>query len=291
MNSPSEQIVITGASGRLGLAVAHLLEGQSYRVVRTDIAPPPASTAHFIAADLREYDQVRRVLSGSHTVIHLGNHPGLGASDPQNVFNENVTINENVFQCAAEVGAQHIIFASTIQLFGSKPDLETVMRPPQRPTFPITDDTPPAPSNLYSLSKQVSEVMLKFYAERCGVTTTTLRLPLLHHCEPHFAVRAGTENEHDIFEGFTSLTYADAAQLVLSIVTSNLTGFNAFNIGVSDRHLDYSIKELSKAFYEELPSDVTRIIDLGPVTSMTGWEPTKVEWQEESIREPKGTSS
>ena len=207
------------------------------------------------------------------------------------MFNENVTINENVFQCAAEVGAQHIIFASTIQLFGSKPDLETVMRPPQRPPFPITDDTPPAPSNLYSLSKQVSEVMLKFYAERCGVTTTALRLPLLHHREPHFAVTAGTENEHDIFEGFTSLTYADAAQLVLSIVTSNLTGFNAFNIGVSDRHLDYSIKELSKAFYEELPSDVTRIIDLGPVTSMTGWEPTKVEWQEESIREPKGTSS
>ena len=264
MNSPSEQIVVTGASGRLGLAVAHLLEGQSYRVVRTDIAPPPASTAQFIAADLREYDQVQRVLSGSHTVVHLGNHPGLGASDPQNVFNENVTINENVFQCAAEVGAQHIIFASTIQLFGSKPDLETVMRPPQRPTFPITDDTPPAPSNLYSLSKQVSEVMLKFYAERCGVTTTALRLPLLHHREPHFAVTAGTENEHDIFEGFTSLTYADAAQLVLSIVTSNLTGFNAFNIGVSDRHLDYSIKELSKAFYEELPSDVTRIIDLGP---------------------------
>jgi nucleoside-diphosphate-sugar epimerase len=291
MNSPSEQIVVTGASGRLGLAVAHLLEGQSYRVVRTDIAPPPASTAHFIAADLREYDQVQRVLSGCHTVIHLGNHPGLGASNPQNVFNENVTINENVFQCAAEIGAQHIIFASTIQLFGSKPDLETVVRPPQRPAFPITDDTPPAPSNLYSLSKQVSEVMLKFYAERCGVTTTALRLPLLHHCEPHFAVTAGKENEHDIFEGFTSLTYGDAAQLILSIITSHLSGFNAFNIGVSDRHLDYTPEGLATAFYDELPSDAGHIIDLGPVTSMTGWEPTKVEWQEESIREPKGISS
>ena len=247
MNSPSEQIVVTGASGRLGLAVAHLLEGQSYSRQRIDIAPPPASTAQFIAADLREYDQVQRVLAGSHTVVHLGNHPGLGASDPQNVSNENVTINENVFQCAAEVGAQHIIFASTIQLFGSKPDLETVMRPPQRPTFPITDDTPPAPSNLYSLSKQVSEVMLKFYAERCGVTTTALRL-LLHHCEPHFAVTAGTENEHDIFEGFTSLTYADAAQLVLSIVTSNLTGFNAFNIGCQTAILTTALRNFLRLF-------------------------------------------
>ena len=60
---------------------------------------------------------------------------------------------------------------------------------------------------------------------------------------------------------------------------------------MSDRHLDYSLNDLSEAFYDELPKDAAHVIDLNPVTSMTGWEPTKVEWQEESIREPKGTSS
>ena len=128
-----EQIVVTGASGRLGLAVAHLLEGQSYRVVRTDIAPPPTSTAHFIARIFANTTRCK-VLSGCHTVIHLGNHPGLGASNPQNVFNENITINENVFQCATEIGADTYL-CSTIQLFGSKPDLETVVNPRSVPLF------------------------------------------------------------------------------------------------------------------------------------------------------------
>lgn len=278
VNNGQTRIVVTGASGRLGTAVTQLFERQGLDVLPTDLVASDSSSKNFVAADLRDFDEVRNVLSGAHSVVHLGNHPGLGESPPHTVFNENVTINEHLFQCATELGLQHIVFASTIQLFGSKPDRRTVTQPPERPAFPITPATELAPSNLYSLSKQVSEVMLKFYADRCGITATALRLPLLHHCEGHFAISAGSENEHDIFEGFTSLTYDDAAQLMLSVLSSDLSGFNAFTIGVSDRHLDYGLRQLAETFFNEMPPTTSELIDLQEVRALTGWQPSPVAW-------------
>ncbi len=279
MDTASQRIVVTGANGRLGTATCELFASLGLDFVGTDISVQSTTTFEVVTADLRDYDEVRTVLDGAHAVVHLGNHPGLGNTPPHLIFNENVAINENVFQCASELGLTHIVFASTIQLFGSKPDLRTVSHPPTRPPFPITSDTVLAPSNLYSLSKQVSEVMLKFYAERCGLTTTALRLPLLHHNERHFTVSTGNETEHDVFEGFTSLTYTDAAELILAVLRSDLDGFNAFSAGVADRHLDLELSELASTFFPELPPHTKHLIDLTPIYSTTGWWPTPSAWK------------
>ena len=181
MTARSGRVLVTGAAGRLGGAVVPVLVRAGHDVVATDLVTPATDLgAPVTVADLRDHRAALDVLAGVDAVVHLGNRPGIGRTPPQVVFNENVTINENVFQGAAEQGVGRIVFASTLQLIGSHPDTRTVVAPPDRPRFPIDGDTAPASSNVYALSKEVSEVMLRYYAERCGIVAVALRFPLLH---------------------------------------------------------------------------------------------------------------
>ena len=278
MNESDRRVVVTGAAGRLGRTVAETFLAAGFSVVATDIVDPGDLSFPICRADLRDHRQVLDLLSGADVVLHIGNHPGLGGTPPQVVFNDNTSINENVFQGAVESGVRTVVFASTIQLVGSKPDERTVVSAPPMPAFPISDETPPQPANVYALSKQVSEVMLRYYAERCGVTGVAVRLPLLHHHEPHFAVRNGTESIHDIFEGFIGLTYTDAARLFVAIVQSDLSGYNVFMAGTSHRHIDRSVSDLVESYYPSAPAGTSDLVDLTPVTAATGWCPSPPEW-------------
>ena len=273
------RVVITGAAGRLGTTVASLFHAEGFDVVATDTAQPADVDYRFEVADLRQHEQASSVLTGARVVIHLGNHPGIGNTPPQVVFNENVTMNENVFQGAVEHGVEMVVFASTIQLIGSKPDLRTVVSPPALPRFPVDGMTAPVPANVYALSKEVGEVMLRYYADRCGLCTVALRLPLLHHEEGHFSVDSGNESHDDIFEGFTGLTYADAARLMLALVHTDLSGHHVLAAGTAHRHIEYSVSELIERFYPDVHPNIDDLINLDAVQSLTGWCPSPGQWR------------
>lgn len=183
-------VLVTGVAGRLGSAVARLFHHEGYDLVTTDLVDPRAAPYRFVRADLRDHAAASALLAGVDVVLHIGNHPGIGSTPPQVVFNENIAINENVFQGSAEQGVGAIVFASTLQLIGSHIDDRTVVTGPRRPVYPLDERAVPDPSNVYALSKSVSEVMLRYYADRCGIACTALRLPLLHRHEPRFVVAA-----------------------------------------------------------------------------------------------------
>ena len=58
-------VLVTGGSGRLAGYVAN--EFADHRVVLTDVRPPPDDRAHlpFVAADLTDFADCRRVISAS----------------------------------------------------------------------------------------------------------------------------------------------------------------------------------------------------------------------------------
>ena len=287
-NTPEKRIIVTGAAGRLGRAVASKFHESGFTVVATDVLPATGAPYPFAQVDLRDHEAVLELLHGANVVVHLGNHPGIGATPPQVVFNENVAINENIFQGAAETTVDTIVFASTIQLIGSKPDLRTVSTPPDRPDFPLSNTTLAQPANVYALSKDISEHMLRYYAERCGLSVTALRLPLLHNTEAHFAIHLDRETPDDIYEGFTGLTYDDAARLFLAVVQAELTGFNVFIAAESHRHVGLNLDEVMQRFF---PETSTGIVDLEPVTRATGWSPSPTVWPPVDHNEPHGGDS
>ncbi len=267
------QVLVTGAAGRLGSQTAGLLHDCGYSVVATDRIGPAAPQCPFIEADLLDHEAVRELMDGVGTVVQIGNHPGLGGGPPQVVFNENVSMNTNVFQAAAERGVGRIVFASTVQLIGSRIDHRTVRTQPAPPRYPLTGDAVPDPSNLYALSKAVSERILRYFAERCALTGISIRFPMLHRFEQRIGVRSGDETPDDVIEGFTGMSYHDAARLIEACVAADLSGYHRFQPGTAHRHRDLGVSELLPAFYPSLPGDLTDLVDLEPVTAATGWQP------------------
>jgi nucleoside-diphosphate-sugar epimerase len=272
MTASTPRVLVTGAAGRLGRTVAALFHAEGFDLLATDVVDAGAVPYRFERVDLLDHEATSALLDDVDVVLHIGNHPGIGPVPPQVVFNQNIAMNENVFQGAAERGVSRIVFASTLQLIGSHVDDRTVVEPPPRPTFPLSGETPPTPSNVYALSKTVTETMLRYYAERCGIQCTALRLPMLHH-EPHSVeVGAGAERPDDIVEGFTGLTYDDAASLFLAVVRADLSGFRIFMVGTSHRHRDLELADLIRTHYPELDPDTPDLIDLTAVTRDTGWQ-------------------
>lgn len=274
MSDARPGVLVTGAAGRLGSTVAGLFHDAGYRLLATDVADVHDVPYPFERADLRDHTAVSALLAGVDVVLHIGNRPGIGSTPPQVVFNENVSMNENVFQGAAEQGVSTIVFASTLQLIGSHVDERTVVTPPARPVYPLDERAVPDPSNVYALSKTVSETMLRYYAERCGLACTALRLPLLHRQEPRFAVADGQERPIDVFEAFSGLTYDDAARLFLAVVGAGLPGYHVYVAGTSHRHRDLSVAELIDRYYPEVPAGTADLVDMSTTTAETGWRPT-----------------
>ncbi len=273
MSTSEPRVLVTGAAGRLGSTVAARFHAAGFELLATDVVDPGAVPYPFEQADLRDHDAAAVLLTDVDVLLHIGNHPGIGPLPPQQVFNENVSINENMFQGAAERGVGTIVFASTLQLVGSHPDERTVVDPPPRPTFPLDGDTSPTPSNVYALSKAVSETMLRYYAERCGIACTALRFPLLHHHEDRYMVETGHERPVDVFEGFTGLTYDDASGLFLAVVRAELSGYHGFMVGTAHRHRDLPLPDLIRTFYPDVDPALPDLIDNGAVTEATGWQP------------------
>jgi nucleoside-diphosphate-sugar epimerase len=274
MTADRPRVLVTGAAGRLGSTVARLFHTAGYPLVTTDVVDSGTVTYPFVQADLRDYVAASSLLADIDVVLHIGNHPGIGSTPPQVVFNENVTMNENVFQGAAERGASTIVFASTLQLIGSHPDERTVVTEAARPRYPLDERAAPDPSNVYALSKTVSETMLRYYAERCGLACTALRLPLLHRHETRFEVASGHERPVDVFEAFTGLSYDDAARLFLAVVRAGLPGYRVYLAGTSHRHRDLPVAELVERFYPDVPRGVRDLVDISTITDEVGWRPT-----------------
>src|SRR5689334_18387859 len=69
-------ILITGAAGDVGTRLSKLLKNVYPRIRLSDIRSPTDLTAanEFIAADLADYEQVKKVTTGIDGVVHLGGH-------------------------------------------------------------------------------------------------------------------------------------------------------------------------------------------------------------------------
>ena len=254
---------------------------------RASICSPPTSSTptdvpyRFEQADLLDHERVLELLEDIDVLLHIGNHPGIGTSPPQLVFNENVSMNENMFQGAAERGVGKIVFASTLQLIGSHIDRRTVINEPSTPSYPLERDTwhptrptstrsarPSARSCSATTPSGVASTASRFGSRCCTTATDRVR------------VSSGEERPTDILEGFTGLSYEDAAALFLAVVrhrSARLPGVHAGHrspasrSGTSRAHLVSTIPRF--------PPTRPISIDISTIVDETGWQPSPVpDW-------------
>lgn len=121
--APGDKIVITGASGFVGSAVARAVAARGAKVVA--LVEPGADErnlgsipAERVVADVRDGPAVRAACAGARFVFHLAAIYRFWAPDPQLFYDVNVGGTVNVLNAARDEKCERLIYTSTVGVLG-----------------------------------------------------------------------------------------------------------------------------------------------------------------------------
>src|SRR5262252_7475345 len=122
-----DRILITGATGFVGSAVARRLaqEGFSVRALvrrsspRTHVAD---LGMELVEGDLRDADSVRQAMAGSRFLFHVAADYRLWARDPDEIFANNVLGTRTLMREALRAGIERIVYTSSVCTLALRPD-------------------------------------------------------------------------------------------------------------------------------------------------------------------------
>jgi UDP-glucuronate 4-epimerase len=166
----SDPILVTGASGLIGHALATRLHAEGRNVIGLDRRPPRAgrSAFPFVEADLHDVHRLYAAVHGRApaSIVHCGGVSGLmvARDNPFLICETNILGTAHVFELARLVKARRVIFCSSISAYGHQ-EVDAV----------VTEDTPMRGRTTYGASKIAGEAILQAYAEEHGVDGIALR--------------------------------------------------------------------------------------------------------------------
>ena len=118
-----DRVVITGASGFIGSAVARAAQAAGAQVVA--VVEPGAGDGNLraidaerIVADIRDAGAVAAACAGARFVFHLAAIYRFWARDPQVFYDVNVGGTLNVLAAARAAGCERLVFTSTVGVLG-----------------------------------------------------------------------------------------------------------------------------------------------------------------------------
>jgi UDP-glucuronate 4-epimerase len=177
------RVLVTGAAGFIGAAVAGRLLDEGREVVGVDdlndYYSPRLKRARlarlegragfrFVEGDVADADAVTRTVDGSRpgVVVHLAAQAGIRRAlhDPYTYGRTNLMGFLHVAEASARAGVGHLLYASTSSVYGLNRDL------PYRESDPAQH-----PVSLYSATKIANEAIAHSYASVHGLASTGMR--------------------------------------------------------------------------------------------------------------------
>ncbi|MGH7313736.1 MAG: NAD-dependent epimerase/dehydratase family protein [Candidatus Rokuibacteriota bacterium] len=165
-----DTILVTGASGLIGHALASRLQAEGRNVIGLDRRPPRAGRASFpfVEAELNDVHRLYAAVRGREPagIVHCGGVSGLmvARDNPFLICQTNILGTAHVLELARLVKACRVIFCSSISAYGHQ-EVDGV----------VTEDTPMRGRTTYGASKIAGEAILQAYAEEHGVGGIALR--------------------------------------------------------------------------------------------------------------------
>jgi UDP-glucose 4-epimerase len=161
------RILVTGASGRIGRAIAIRLL-REHDVVGLDRVP--SSTVDFVG-NLADRELLVRAIDGVEAVVHTAalHAPHVGHSPDEEFHRINVRATATLADVAAFAGVRHFVYTSTTALYGA------ASQRAQEAAW-IDDATVPEPRTIYHRSKLAAERTLAEYAGASIPSVTVLRM-------------------------------------------------------------------------------------------------------------------
>lgn len=125
--SNNEKILVTGASGFVGSAVARKLlnSGYSVRALVRNASPRAhldGLDLEFFEGDLRDRGSLDRAVAGIRYLFHVAADYRLWARDPREIFASNVDGTRNLMEAAIGAGIERIVYTSSVATLGLRSD-------------------------------------------------------------------------------------------------------------------------------------------------------------------------
>lgn len=160
------KLLITGATGFLGLDAARIAAERGLDITATGRRPaPPRARTHFVSGDLLASGWLEPLMQQQDAVIHaagLAHAPRAGAD----AFDRaNVDATRRVLQAAADAGVSRAVLVSSVSVYGAAADDEhSICRP----------------SGAYAESKYAAEQAAEAIAAASGMALIVLRMATIY---------------------------------------------------------------------------------------------------------------
>jgi nucleoside-diphosphate-sugar epimerase len=255
----AHKILITGAFGRVGLALKDL-PGEK---VLMDLRVPPsyAGPNRAVQGKVQDRAAVRDAMQGCDAIVHLAASPAVDSSWDE-VLQNNILATEVLLESAKELGVERVVFASSNHAVGMV-EIENAPRIYEEGHgILVTKESETRPDSLYGVSKVFGENLGRYYAENGGPRFYGLRIGALSgegydhpYSDAELAVERGECERGDATYKLKVrrhkaiwLSRRDLAQLVALCLEYNGPAFDIF-YGVSDNparwlDIDYARKQL-----------------------------------------------
>lgn len=165
-NSEKKKVLITGATGGVGLVLADGL-ADDYEVIQHGRTPrSPEQEKVLRKASLDDYPALLDLMQGVDTVIHLA-----GSASPESTWDDVLGANiigfRNVLEAAREAGVRRFVFASSNHAMGMYDRHEE---------WPVYPHHLPRGDSLYGVSKIFGEALGRYYHDEFGIDFIALRI-------------------------------------------------------------------------------------------------------------------
>lgn len=278
------RVLVTGAGGAIGSAVAAALTDAGVDVVALDrrFVHDPGPRAHRVEGDVTDERDVAAAIAGCEAVAHLAAYPSPAAASAREVFRVNTQGAFTVLSLAGELGIRRAVIASSINANG-------LTFHPQHPlprSFPLTIDEPARIADWYSLSKADDERTAAMCAERFGTSIVCLRLP--HTADgavlDQIAERNRQRPHEAVQEGWAYLHTTDAAAAFVAALAATVPAGPvgarsvAVLIAADEALIPWATDAALEHFAPGVPLTIplpgrTRAIDTRPARALLGWQP------------------
>lgn len=167
----ADTVIVTGAAGFIGSHVVEELITLGYHVVALDdlsggYQDNVNPDATFIHGSVTDHDLINQLFEQHRPryVYHLAAYAAEGLSHFIRRYNytNNLIGSVNMINAALNFGAEHIVFTSSIAVYGSAPP-------------PMTEDMTPRPEDPYGVAKYAVEQDLRMAWEMFGLPYTIFR--------------------------------------------------------------------------------------------------------------------
>jgi nucleoside-diphosphate-sugar epimerase len=160
---PLPTLILTGASGFIGRHLLEEIKGD-YRIFaiarrsQRECGAPVHPNIAWMQVDIADRDSLTRTFreiqaaGGARVLLHLAAYYDFAGENRPEYVRTNVGGTRNVFDLAAELKPERVIFASSVAACGFP-----------RPEGPVSESTPPDGHHIYAWSKRQGEEMLREY--------------------------------------------------------------------------------------------------------------------------------